>query len=391
MKHNNLLVVSAVMLSMLPLLVQALEVDREVMPRIELGGRLMSTVDAVNLDSDPDHESALNLADSSLLLRFDKRLYEKGVAGATIGMTENEGELVLHQLHGFYWNRDWSVMAGRTRLRNTLLEFPLMRDDDLLAYSHVGNASSNEEFDQVYGDQLSVDWLVDRKIQRLGLWVGSRHNGDAFTGAPGGFDSAGLSYVYEQPEDYRYIKKLRHAGLMLDSQKVDTTSGSEWLHALIGGAEVNLNINPLSSWSLAGQMIINRGVDGVLAADVLHGAANSVSARAAGESTSVVVSLRHTGRPKLLTRYQAGLTLAYKDFSDINEGNQWSLVSNAFYRLGAGIDLMAQLKHTEFGDGLGGGSDTVAQIGMTFSFDALFNDNIGERDSIINLEHGYIQ
>lgn len=104
-----------------------------------------------------------------------------------------------------------------------------------------------------------------------------------------------------------------------------------------------------------------------------------------------MVSLRHTGRPKLLTRYQAGLTLAYKDYADISDGSQWSVVSNAFYRLGQGVDLLAQLKYTEYGDGLGGGNDTVVQVGMAFSFDAAFNDNIGERDSILNLEHGYIQ
>ena len=31
------------------------------------------------------------------------------------------------------------------------------------------------------------------------------------------------------------------------------------------------------------------------------------------------------------------------------------------------------------------------QFGLVFSFDQRFNDNIGERKSILNLEHGYIQ
>jgi hypothetical protein len=50
-----------------------------------------------------------------------------------------------------------------------------------------------------------------------------------------------------------------------------------------------------------------------------------------------------------------------------------------------------QLSYTDYGDGLGGGNDAVAQVGLAFNFDAMFNDNIGERDSILNLEHGYIQ
>lgn len=192
----------------------------------------------------------------------------------------------------------------------------------------------------------------------------------------------GAGYVYEQPEDLRYVKRLRHAGVLVDGQKVETTTGDEWSYALIAGAETNLNIDPRHSWSLAGQAILNQGVS-----DTPVVATNL----AASESTSMVVSLRFTGRPKLLTRYQAGLTFAYKDFADINDGDHWSVVSNAFYRLGQGVDLLAQVKYTDYNDGLGGGDDTIVQIGMAFSFDAMFNDSIGERDSILNLEHGYIQ
>lgn len=378
------LLLSSVCLVIASSVVQALEVDREVMPRIQLGGRIIASVDMPDSDSDPDAESQLSLSDSSLLARFDKRLYREGVAGATIGFTENEDAVVFHQLNAFYWDRNVSVMMGRTRLRNTLLELPLMRDDDLLDYTHVGNASSDEEFDQIYGTQLSADLLIDGKIQRVGMWAGTRRNSTdaAYANAPDGFDSVGAGYVYEQPEDLRYVKRLRHAGVLVDGQRVETSAGDEWNYALIAGAEANLNIDPLHNWSLAGQAILNQGVSSTPV---------PVTNLAASESTSVVVSLRHTGRPHLLTRYQAGLTFAYKDYADINEGNQWSLVSNAFYRLGQGVDLLAQIKYTDYGNGLGGGEDAIVQIGMAFSFDAMFNDSIGERDSILNLEHGYIQ
>jgi hypothetical protein len=182
---KNLITVSSLLSTIAATIVApmafALEVDREVMPRIQLGGRVMASVDAVDMDSDPDAESNLSLADSSLLARFDKRMCRDGVAGATVGLVEqgddNEGVVVFHQLNGFYWNRNYAVTIGRTRLRNTLLELPLMRDDDLLDYTHVGNASSDEEFDQIFGKQLSADWFIDRKIQRLGIWAGTRRNG----------------------------------------------------------------------------------------------------------------------------------------------------------------------------------------------------------------------
>jgi len=385
--------VSGLVLAMLSPLVVALEVDREVMPRIQLGGRIMASVDGVELDSNTDEESNLSLADSSLLVRFDKRMYRDGVAGATVGFTENEDAVVFHQLNGFYWNRNFAVNIGRGRLRNTLLELPLMRDDDLLDYTHVGNAASSDEFDQIFGKQVSFDLFLDQKIQRFGLWAGARRTGaaPAFSVSQDTFNSAGFGYVYEQPEDLRYVKRLRHAGILLDAQEVEMAGGNDWSYAVIAGAEANLNIDPRHSWSLAGQAILNQGVSGVAAADVLHSASNAVASRAASESTSLVASLRFTGRPKLLTRYQAGLTFAYKDYADINDGSQWSVVSSAFHRLGQGVDVLAQVSYTDYGDGLGGGSDTVVQVGMAFSFDAMFNDTIGERDSILNLEHGYIQ
>ena len=59
--------------------VVALEVDREVLPRVTLGGRVIATVDANNLDSEPLKEDEINLDDSSVLMRFDKRMYDNGV------------------------------------------------------------------------------------------------------------------------------------------------------------------------------------------------------------------------------------------------------------------------------------------------------------------------
>ncbi|MGD8593528.1 MAG: hypothetical protein PVF82_11880, partial [Gammaproteobacteria bacterium] len=171
--------------------VYALEVDREVVPRMTIGGRVISTMDSLDLDSEPKAEDGINLSDSAILMRFDKRMYRDGVAGAVVGIKENDEAAVFHQLHVFYWNRNYRFELGRSRLRNTLLEFPLIRDDDLLDYTHVGNASSNEEFDQIYGDTASFDWYLDRKIQSLNLWAGTRRNGDPvdLPEAPGGFDS----------------------------------------------------------------------------------------------------------------------------------------------------------------------------------------------------------
>ena len=187
--------------------VYSLEVDREVLPRITLGGRVISTMDWVERDSDPRADNEINVDDSALLLRLDKRTYGQAVAGAVLGFKEYAGDAVFHESHVFYWNRDYEFKLGRMRLPNTLIEFPTLRDDDLLTYTHVGNASSNEEFDQIYGELLDFSWFIDRKNQSLKAWLGSR--GDENALGVSGLDSQGVGYVYAIPDFQDVVELIR--------------------------------------------------------------------------------------------------------------------------------------------------------------------------------------
>jgi hypothetical protein len=92
--------------------VYALEVDREVVPRMTIGGRVISTMDSLDSDSEPKAEDGINLSDSAILMRFDKRMYRDGVAGAVVGIKENDEAAVFHQLHVFYWNRNYRFELG---------------------------------------------------------------------------------------------------------------------------------------------------------------------------------------------------------------------------------------------------------------------------------------
>ncbi len=355
----------------------ALEVDREVLPRITLGGRLITTLDS---------DQSINIDDGSFATRFDKRMYENGVAGGVLGIKEDDGAVKFNQMHVFFWNRDFEVKAGRTRLPNTLVEFPLIRDEDMLSMTHVGNASSNNEFDQIYGKIVAFDWVLDRKLQHLGLWAGTRRNGSV--GGPDGFDSYGVSFRYQRPESMMYLKRVRHAGIILDAQK-DRAGSNQVFQSIIAGAEFNLNMNPLANWSMGVQGAANGGVS---APGNLNDVNNAVANRARAKSTAFVASLRYTKRPHLLTRMQAAITVGYKSYDA--GGSELSVAPSLFYRIGQGVDFLAQYRNTQFSGGLNaisGTSSNVFQIGLAFNLDAKYNDSIGERDSILNLEHGYIQ
>ena len=391
MKRNLLSIITLSVVGVMSTQGYALEVDREVLPRVTVGGRVIATLDTYDWDSNASKDDEINTEDSTIMMRFDKRMFEDGVAGTVVAFQEHEDKLLFNQLNAFYWNQNYQARLGRTRLRNFLVEFPLIReDDDFISYTHVGNASSNDEFDQKYADLLSFDWFVDKKVQSLGIWAGTRRNGEGVT-APDGLDSYGISYVYEQPEPFQYLKTIRHAGIALDSQKVTLGSGDEWMNAFIGGIEFNLNDNPLSNWSMGIQAIANEGAGTITAADIAHANANVTMNRARAKSNAVVASIRYTKRPNLLTRWQTSLNLGYKDYSDVNDAEQWSIAPNMVYRLGQGVDLLGQAVYTDYGSGLGGGSDTTIQLVIAFSLEATYNDNIGERDSNLNLEHGYIK
>ncbi|MGK0290529.1 MAG: hypothetical protein ACI86H_001988 [bacterium] len=387
----------------------ALETDRPVAPQIFLGGRIISTMnfaqkDGYQTQANSEHNE-IDFADSSLLLGFEKRMYRKGVAGAVFGLTKPEeysdssSDIFFHQMKAYYRTKTFSVSLGRTNIpSSTLIEFPTLRDDDLMSYTHVGNASSyaeNAQY-QLYGNVFSMNLYLGKNVTLSG-WSGSRFETDT-SGVKKEiekFNSGGLGLTYGNSEDLQYVKRLRHAGIWVDYQSVendDTSTASttdtkhEGMTSVIAGAEFNLNMNPVNNWSMAIQYISNSGLsDATADSDI-----NLLRAK----SDSIVMSLRYKGRPRLLTRFQGALTLAYKNYSETSNTSQYSIIPSMVYRLGAGFDLVTQYSYTAYQDGLASlktySSEQKFQIGFVFYFDAKFNDNTGERNSILNVEHGYI-
>ena len=361
---------------------QALEVDREVLPRITLGGHVIGTLDAVNLKSDPARSGSINSEDSEIALRMDKRLYETGVAGATLSFREDADTVHFANHYVFYWDKNLNVVLGHAPLRNTLIEFSTLREDDLVYATHTLNASSGQNFAQTHGDVASIDWFPEPN-HAFGVSMSSR------TDDPGmgidGIDTLGASYIYAPPDTLRYMTRVRRAGIILDRQQTRVNGRKYWMNTWITGAAVNLNDDPAGNWTLDAQWVRNQGVDRAVSIVPTY------YERARSASNALVVSLHYTARPALLTRWQAMMTVASKEFDDIHGGSQWSVAPGLTWRAGQGVDVLAQYVHTQYGNALGGGLDRTLQIGLAFNLEARFNDTIGQRNSILNLEHGYLR
>ncbi|MDH5544931.1 MAG: hypothetical protein OEZ43_05020 [Gammaproteobacteria bacterium] len=366
--------------------IHALEIDREVLPRMLLGGKVITTSYYTQKWDVDSKLAGVAVDDSAFLLGFDKHLYTGGVAGATIGIKESHHGLIVHQLHTSWWSRNFELTLGRTRLRNTLIEFPTMRDDDLLQYTHVlngedGNHGSggvnitNNDNDQLYATSVILDLYPLGAEQRFGIWSSERSG-------HGDYNTVGGGYLYSRSVDMIYSGFVRQAGVMIDAQNI--AHNSRWNLSLISGVEFNLTRNPEHNWSSAFQAIANKG-----SLQNNTGELEFYSDMAQVDYFSLVASLRYTQRPLLLTRWLLSITAGAKYFPDIGDALQWSVVPNIRYRIGQGVDISAQGSVSRY-DAAIGKHQTVFEInmGIVFYLDTVLNNSIGKRDSILNLEHG---
>lgn len=382
-------------------------VAQESLPRITFGGTgLVSfNVDATTAfaagAADRTSVGTVNdFSDSFLVLRLDRQLYEKRRAGMVVGflfpdVTAGLGDVFYNQVMVFYRSLRFDGVLGRSRLKNFLLEFPTLREEDLIEYGFVPNGFANAENSEYtrYGNILRGE--VFQFNSRLSIsgqvtnWTVTDQDGvkvDDFE-----VNGASAEVTYRLPDAVRYTGAVRFAGLQLNSQKLGDP-GQAWMHSLAGALAVNLTRNPITNIEARLQAIYNLGVD----AGVRGAAGNrlgTVRDRARAESVGVLASLRFLNRPYQLDRFQAAVTGAYKRFPD-DSAWQFAVIPNVFYRLGQGVDIGLQYQFEQYNDALAGAigerRSHSLKLTMAFQFQTMFNNYFGERDDILNLEHGYI-
>lgn len=379
-------------------LASARDVGADVVPRITIGGRLISTLNATWLQGDGRDDDDLydvSIADTSILARFDRRLFDRSVGGAVVGLEFPDPDADLtesvfyHRVFAFLWDRNYQVELGRTKLRSFLVEFPTLRDDDLLRFTEVLNGFSNsntEEYHQ-FGNHLALDLFWPRRFLQVTGYLAQRVETDLNGSVEDEFDlnSGGLFVQRTVPGPLKFSGRLRQLGVGWDAQKVDV-DGDTWKHAFVAGGVINLTMDPLDHWEAMAQVLYDTGAgDRDLTTDQGRALAKSVAVAAA-------VNYRHSTFQVL--RWKAALTAAYKDYRD-EDAAEWSVVPTFQYRLGDGMGLLAQYQYTrrsgDLATAVGFDQEHTVQIGLSFDFETTFNDYIGERQSILNMEHGYVR
>jgi hypothetical protein len=384
----------------------ALEVDEISPPRISVEAEFFGTLDYTKSGSanpaTPDvSDIRANTDDTNLTVVFDKPLYDQSLVAGMVVNLELGQEGVTPRVSTFLASSRFRIGYGRSKLRNTLVRFPTVRDDDLLAYTHVLNSALGlEESDaQMYGDILSLDWSFRPSHWRVSLFGQEREqtrleagSGTYVADEAARANSGGLSLIYEPPEPVRYEGFVRQFGLIYEVQSNDRISGERARHnSSVLGAVIGVNDNPEYPWEIALQVVNTGGLedrDGT-GTEIR---AQSEDALAREAATATVLSVQYANRRYLQTRWRGALTLAHKSYGDIDGASQWSLVPAWFHRIGNGVDLVTQVVYTAYDDGLasivGQDSEMTVQVGITLQFEDAINDNVVEPGSILELEHG---
>ena len=165
-------------------------------------------------------------------------------------------------------------------------------------------------------------------------------------------------------------------------------SETKTLTNLIGAATFNVKPDPVHFIDLKTQVIQNFGFDQIT--DI-----TDYSSYTRTKSTAYFGMLRYLNRRLERPRYQLSAGVGYKNFPRVgNNSNQKLLIANAFYRIGNGFDLLLQYRYNQNSGELVpllGRNQQRLQLGVSYTFSKVFNNQFDDRNSILNLEHGYIK
>ena len=372
----------------------------QVNPEIQLGAR-----GVVSFNTDilvHQTTTAVNdFSDTGLLTGFRQKLYNTFRGQLVIGFqfpdAESDlGQLFFHQTFIQLEDQSNIIKLGRSRVRSAMIEFPTLRDDDALEFTDVLNPFSSGENteDHQYGNVLEYARIFNQRV-----WI--RLHGEHFTRTPippetaekdFSLNAIGFSIQYRVPQTQLWNRPiLQQIGIGFNNFLTDRPGYTRrWDRALknvTASMVLNLKPDPIHFIDLRAQAIYNEGFSEIKQVIDFF---TMTRARALAAFGSLRYLMRKLERPAL----QAALSAGYKIFPDlVQKSDQFQIVGNIFYRLGENFDAVAQLQFRQFNGDLRtlyGESETRIQFGFVYSIDQSWNNQFDDRESLLNLEHGYI-
>ncbi len=371
-----------------------------VAPQIELDGVGLATLDlgqrrAYDVGGNRSSSSRVNLSDSAILVAASERLYKPGAIGTLViggeatDQTNNgslNNQLFLHQGYADYQDRYVEGYIGRTNVPTKFIQFPTLRGDDLLTFTDLPDpfsSGANTE-EPRYGNVAAVTLnrdlrnFVNLHVQHLITSAGDINSDQ-------GLNSYGVDLLHEPPPGLESIQKVVSYQLGYERQTIGHAQGGA-ANIVYGGGVINLRPSPVNLVTLSAQDIYSSG-NGLRRFSTLPD-----SFRA--DSNTLAASLAYLHSPFGIPGYQVALTAGYKRYNRVSDADSYGLALTGVKRVGDGFDLVAQYSYQHRDAALanvyGGGTDNSVQVGFVFNFTSIFNQTIGPRRSLLNLQHQYI-
>ena len=372
----------------------------QVSPEIQLGARGVMSFNT-DIAGNKKATSVNDFSDTGLLLGFRQKMYSNFQGQLVIGLQfpdadSDLGQVFFHQTFVKIEDQKNILKMGRSRVLSALIEFPTLRDDDALQLTDVLNPFSSGENteDNQYGNVIEASRVFAQRY-----WV--RLHGEHFTKSPKAplssetdfsLNAVGLALEYRVPETQIWNRpRIQQLGLSLNNFLTDRKGYSNrfdrTLKNILVSGIFNLWPDPVYFVDTRFQVVYNLGFDDVKRINTFY---DLTRATAAAHFFSLRFLYRKLERPTL----QLALSGGFKVFPNLTqETRQWQIVANAFYRLGENFDLALQIQQSQFSGDLKamyGKSETRFQFGFVYSVDQRWNKQFDDRNSLLNLEHGYI-
>lgn len=379
----------------------------EMLPQIEVGFKTITTGNyyrntgraSLNIPVLNEGDQVLtDFSDSYLMLGVSQKLYHGWRGQMVLGFTFPDvnsglGQVFYNQVMLKVENQKNIIKLGRSTSQTTLANFFTLRDDDAIQYNYVLNpfsAGVNTQ-DNQYANVLEYTRIIDQKLY---LSFHGENYLDFQIPSQLSINGLGGSVVYRVPQSQVWNQNvLQQVGISLNNfintpTNRDGNTSRNVLTNVIGAATFNIKPDPVYFVDLKMQVIQNVGFDEVTNI-------TNYSDYTRSRSTAFFGMLRYLNRNLERPRYQLTAGFGYKNFPNVgNQSTQWMLTTNAFYRVGNNFDLLVQYRYNQNNGelvSLLGRSQQRFQLGIAYTFSKLFNSQFDDRNSILNLEHGYIR
>lgn len=377
------------------LLLPHMVLAQEVQPELTLGMQSLGSAGAElsgGANSGEDAVGIVDFSDTALLLRGRIQLYPDIRGGSVFGLqfpdADSElGIVFFHQAYVFIESRYFDIKIGRSRVQSSVIEFPTVRDDDLLPFTDSLNpfSTGSTTEDHQYGNVLEVTgniasrFFLSAHAEHMFLTPGDQGSVD-FT-----LNSVGSILSYRNIPARIDNDLVRELGVGFNFYDAKGDGRSSTWNVIAGGA-LNLSADPIHLVDFRLQGIYNNGDQSVS----LSNANSTFRVR----SVRGTAALRYLYSKAMVPTFQVALVAGYARYIDDGNANSWSGVLNGLYSLGSNFDVGAQyqlrrasgqirtaLGTPEYGHSL--------QAVLRFAYEFTVNP-LPTRDSILNNEHSYI-